>query len=132
MTTLPMAPPLYPRRELVQAGECGTKPLKDLERWARGLAFHPYGIAAHNRLDTIEESLQEMREHPMLLEFTGVLATGGRGLNWSVRFRQIGDPDSHGLTSPHMTAEDAAYAALALIEPHEREAWETALVVGHA
>jgi hypothetical protein len=31
-----------------------------------------------------------------------------------------------------MTAEDAAYRALTLIEQHEREAWETALVVGTA
>ena len=127
-----MEPARYPHREIVHAGECGKQPLDDLRVWTQGLTFHPYGVRAYDRGPTIEEALERMREHPAALEFQGKMTIWGSGLEWHVRFRQAGDPDSWGSCGWHMTPEDAAYAALALIEEQEREAYEEALVVGIA
>lgn len=133
-TTSLLQAPLYPHRGFVKAGECGHEPIKHLEQWVRGIPFHPYGVAAHDRGPTLDEALQQIRYHPGILEFDGKLDQSGgtRGIRWGVRFQQAGDPDSWGSTRPHMTAEDAAYAALALIEEHERDLFEQASPVGHA
>lgn len=72
-----------------------------------------------------------MRDYPALLEYVGAL--GGYGyVEFAVKFQQTGDPDSWGSTRPHFTPEDAAYAALTMIEEHEREVYETNLVMGLA
>jgi hypothetical protein len=123
--------PLYPERSTVRAGECGKQPIKDLEAWVRGGTFHRYGVRATDRGPTVEEALARCRDYPHVLTFAGE-ASWIRGLNWGVRFRQVGDPDSWGMTTPHMTPEDAAYAALTLIEEHEREVYELTVPIGFA
>ncbi len=117
--------PLYPHRDWVEAGKCGKQPLEDLEAWVRGGTFHRYGVKATERGPTIEDALERCRDYPHVLTFDGKLSWI-RGMDWSVKFRQVGDPDSWGMTSPHMTPEDAAYAALSMIEEHERDLFERA------
>lgn len=127
-----LAPPRYPKRNGYRAGECGREPLKDLERWVKGLTFHPYGVAAHDRAATVEEALENMRECPCRLEFTGEML-GYRGyVEFWITYRQAGDPDSSGFGGAYLTPEDAAYSALSMIEAHEREVYEENLVAGLA
>jgi hypothetical protein len=127
-----LEPPLYPSRTFVRAGECGIKPLRDLEAWAKGGAFHRYGVRAHDRGPTLEEALERMREIPAILEIRGELLSYRSRIEYWITYQQTGDADSFGFGGAHFTPEDAAYSALAYIEEHEREVYETSLVIGVA
>jgi hypothetical protein len=123
-----MEEPKYPHRDWVEAGKCGRQPLKDLETWVKGGTFHRYGVTVYDRGPTIDEAIKRIREHPSLLEFDS--RWDGSHVAFGVRAMQAGDPESFVASMFHFTPEDASYAALALIEEHERELYELSVPVG--
>lgn len=129
-----MEQPIYPRRNGYRVGECGRQPIRDMERWVRGLPFHPYGRRASDPLDgeTVEDAVDRCRYSPSLLKIDGELLDYRSTVEFWIRYRQVGDADSSGFGGPHPSSEDACYAALSLIEQHEREVYERDLVVGLA
>jgi hypothetical protein len=125
-------PSLYPRRTFVRAGECGLQPLRDLEAWVKGGAFHRYGVKAYDRGPTLEEALERMREIPGILKIDGELLDYRSRIEYWITYRQTGDTDSYGFGGAYFTPEDAAYSALSYIEERERKVYEENLVVGLA
>jgi len=127
-----LASPLYPQRSFVRAGECGLKPLRDLERWVKGASFHPYGIVSWEPQEDEDwpEALDRMRECPGELKIDGKLLDYRTTIEYWVWYRRAGESDAYGGGGPHMTPEDAAYSCLSYIEEHERQVYEQQLVVG--
>lgn len=143
-------PPLFPlrhwvgpperedaERTAVRAGQAsvryvgGTVDL--LQHWVCGASFHRYGPSVLDVLTEkhgVEEAVRIFHEHPARLDLEGRLMDGT--VRWLVSYQRAGDPDADGFHSGHSHLEDACYAALTMIEEHEREAYEQALVVGTA
>lgn len=126
-----MDEPLYPERHWWHAGDCGKQPLKDIVKWTQGGTFHRYGRTFIESHGDVDEALLLMCAHRALVEFTSTIARHYT-LDWSLFAVRTGDPASRVLVRPHMTPEDAAYAALTLIEQDDREYYEQNLVVGFA
>lgn len=112
-----------------------------LQHWVCGASFHQYGPSVlvaleeeHGAEEAVrilhEHPARILHEHPARLDLEGRLVDGA--IRWLVSYQRAGDPDANGFHSGHSNVEDACYAALTMIEEHEREAYEEALVVGIA
>lgn len=124
--TLPMAEPLWPERSSHKIGD-HPETIGILERWARGERVHPYGFTAAE-----EFGWDAAYHHPQHLDIRGV--SDGDRLRWSVYGWRRGDEHAAGRIhcSGYSHPADACYSALTMIEEHEREQWEAALVLGLA
>lgn len=120
-----MQPPLFPPRQWYTVGD-RPETLVVLEKWVTGATFHRY---APNGWELFDVFARE--EIPALLEFHANLIFPGR-LTWSYRYQRAGDPEGTGHGSGHSHPADAAYCALSMIEEHERELFESTLLVGVA
>lgn len=123
-----LEPMVYPHRDWIEAGKCGYKPIQDLRTCVLGGTFHKYGVRGCDKGSSVEEELQRMQDVPGMLKFTGKLGSGS--VEFGVLAFQAGDLGSWVSSQPHLTAEDAAYAVLTLIEEHEREEYVKGLVMG--
>ena len=124
-------PPLFPARLSHRTAETGDLAQKALLRWVRGGTFHPYAKPRHEEEDW---EPGEQKDNPGVLEYEGRFLDWGGYVVWGVHYNRAGDPDpdAQGSNYGYSSAEDAAYAALTLIEEYERERYLSRLVVGIA
>lgn len=145
--------PLFPERHWVDdrarakaeetplAGTAGTWNVRGtvavLEHWVRGGSFHRYGLTSLDELQrdglSLDDTVAQTHYCKPRLSIEGHLREGyGRGTWWSISYQRLGVSEAYGGNAGYSTAEDAAYAALTLIEEHEREQYVEHLVLGVA
>lgn len=116
-----MNEPLYPERHIYHVEDNPEAP-RVLEAWVLGKNFHLY-------VPPRFVSREDRSMYPPDFDLRGEYHPALGYVRWSLRYQRGGEPDSRGFHSGGSGPNGICYAALSLIEEHDREWWLVAQAV---